>query len=69
MAHKLDISDIKDFINLTFSCQQATVITDFSDLEQIGKNHALALNNGAMVLAEYGKKSLLPVPCIHQGTG
>ena len=55
MAHKLDISDIQDFINLTFACQQATVITDFSDLEQIGKNHALALNGGAMVLAEYDK--------------
>ena len=55
MAHKLGISDIKDFINLTFSCQQTTVITDFSDLEQIGKNHALDLNGGAMVLAEYDK--------------
>ena len=55
MAYKLDISDIKDFINMTSSCQLATVITDFSDLEQIGKNHALALNGGAMVLAEYDK--------------
>ena len=55
MAHKLDISGIKDFINLTFGCQQATVITDFADLEQAGKDHALALNGGAMVLAEYDK--------------
>ena len=55
MAHKLNISGIKDFINLTFGCQQATVITDFADLEQAGKDHALALNGGAMVLAEYDK--------------
>lgn len=55
MAHRLDISDIKGFINLTFSCQQATVITDFSDLEQAGKDHALTLNGGAMPSAEYDK--------------
>lgn len=53
MAHKLGISGIKDFINLTFSCQQTTVITDFSDLEQIGKNHTLHTNGGAMASAEY----------------
>ncbi len=39
MAHKLDIAYIKDFINLTFCCQQTTVITDFSDLERIGCDH------------------------------
>ena len=32
MAEKLDMTDIRDFINLTFCCQQATVITDFSNL-------------------------------------
>ena len=53
MAHKLGISDVKDFVNLTFACQQATVITDFSDLEQIGKNHTLHTNGGAMASAEY----------------
>ena len=36
MASKLYLSDIKDFINLTFCCQQATVITDFSQLERAG---------------------------------
>ena len=53
MAHKLGISDVKDFVNLTFACQQATAITDFSDLEQIGKNHTLHTNGGAMASAEY----------------
>ena len=37
MACKLGVSNIKDFINLTFCCQQATVITDFSDLDAIGR--------------------------------
>ena len=35
MAHKLELAGIKDLINLTFYCQQATVITNFSDLEAI----------------------------------
>ncbi len=38
MASKLNLSSIRDFINLTFCCQRATVITDFSDLERIGKS-------------------------------
>ena len=53
MASTLCLSDIKDLINLTFCCQQATVITDFSDLEQIGKNHRLTLNGGTMPKGEY----------------
>ena len=44
---------IKDLINLTFCCQQATVITDFSDLEQIGKSHIMTLNGGAMPMDQY----------------
>lgn len=46
MAEKLDLTDIGDFINLTFCCQQATVITDFSDLEKVGKDHYMNLNGG-----------------------
>ena len=29
MAHKLELFELKDLINLTFCCQQATVITTF----------------------------------------
>lgn len=47
MAHKLEITDITDFINLTFCCQQATVITDFSDLEAVGRSHFLTINGGS----------------------
>lgn len=44
MAHKLEMTDITDFINLTFYCQQATVITDFSNLEAVGRSHFLNRN-------------------------
>ena len=46
VAHKLELFQLKDLINLTFCCQQATVITDFSDLEQVGREHFMVLNGG-----------------------
>ena len=45
-AVKFGSSGIKDLINLTFCCQQTTVVTDFSDLEQIGWNYYLTLHGG-----------------------
>ena len=45
-AVSYDYSDMADLINLTFSCQQVTVITDFSDLEQVGRDHYMVLNGG-----------------------
>ena len=47
MAHKLELFELKDLINLTFCCQQATVITDFSDLSAIGRNHYMNLHGGS----------------------
>lgn len=52
MAHKLGLSNIKDLINLTFCCQQATVITDFSDLGKIGREHYMDLNGGCASVQE-----------------
>ena len=46
MAHKLDLFELKGLINLTFCCQQATVITDFSDLAAVGRNHYMNLHGG-----------------------
>lgn len=46
MAHKLELTELKDLINLTFCCQQATVITDFSDLESVGREHYMNLHGG-----------------------
>ena len=53
MASVLSLSDIKDLINLTFCCQQATVITNFSDLDRVGKHHYLNLGNGSMPLEKF----------------
>ena len=46
MAHKLELFELKDLINLTFCCQQATVITDFTNLEAIGRDHYMNLYGG-----------------------
>ena len=43
-----DVFDAPEFINLTFCCQEVTVITDFNDLEQIGRAHMMALNGGML---------------------
>ena len=52
MAHKLELFELKDLINLTFCCQQATVITDFSDLAAVGRNHCMNLHGGSASVAE-----------------
>ena len=49
MAHKRDLFELKDLINLTFCCQQATVITDFSDLAAIGRDHCMNLHGGMVM--------------------
>ena len=46
MAHKLELFELKDLINLTFCCQQATVITDFTDLASVGCDHYMNLHRG-----------------------
>ena len=46
MADKLKLTDMKDLINLTFSCQQATIIADFSDLESIGRAYYMNTHGG-----------------------
>ena len=46
MAVKLGTFDMTDLINLTFCCQQATVITDFSDLDAVGRHHIMSINGG-----------------------
>ncbi len=52
MAHKLELSEIKDLINLTFCCQQTTVITDFSDLVAAGRDHYMNLHGGCATITE-----------------
>ena len=52
MAHKLELSELKDLINLTFCCQETTVITDFSDLAAVGRDHYMNLHGGCATVAE-----------------
>ena len=52
MASKLELFELKDLINLTFCCQQTTVITDFSDLEKIGRDHYMNLHGGCASVQE-----------------
>ena len=52
MAVRLGTFDMTDFINLTFCCQQATVITDFSDLAAIGRDHYMNLHGGSASVDE-----------------
>ena len=52
MAHKLEISELKDLINLTFCCQETTVITGFSDLAAVGRDHYMNLHGGCATVAE-----------------
>ena len=53
MAHKLELSELKDLINLTFCCQEATVITDFSDLAAVGRDHYMNLHGGCAAVTEF----------------
>ena len=52
MAHKLELFELKDLINLTFCCQQAKVITDFSDLAAVGRDHYMNLHGGSASVDE-----------------
>ena len=71
MAHKLELFELKDFINLTFCCQQATVITDFSDLAAVGRDHYMNLHGGSASVDELnaldGKKTARQL--IESGSG
>ena len=45
--------DMETLINLSFSCEQATVITDFSKLEEVGKSHYMTVHGGGVPVDEY----------------
>ena len=70
MAHKLELFELKDLINLTFCCQQATVITDFSDLAAVGRDHEQALDvvHAADVCHLQQLSDLFPTGIFFRGT-
>ena len=42
----------KRLINLTFCCQQATVITDFTNLKEVGRDHYMNIHGGCASMEE-----------------
>ena len=48
VASSQDIHTVQDFINLTFCCQKATIVQDFSDLKRIGEFCHMDRNGGTM---------------------
>ena len=52
MAEKLNLTSMKDLINLTFSCQDATVISDFSELAAVGRDHYMNIHGGCASMEE-----------------
>ena len=52
MAEKLQLTSMKDLINLTFCCQQATVITDFTNLKEVGRDHYMNIHGGCASMEE-----------------
>lgn len=46
------ITTVQDLINLTFCCQGVTVVQDFKDLKQIGRDHLMALGGGSVSAEE-----------------
>ena len=55
MAHKLELFELKDLMNLTVCCQQATVSTDFSDRAAVGRDHYMNLHGGSASVDELNK--------------
>ena len=53
MAAKLELTDIKDLINMSFCSEKATVITNFDDLENLGRRHYMTMCGGACSTEEY----------------
>lgn len=47
MASRLELHSVEELINLTFCCQEVTIVTDFKDLETLGRRHFLTMNGGA----------------------
>lgn len=53
MAYRMNLHDVRDFINLTLCCEKTTVITDFRDLNSVGKDLFLTLNGGSASTEEF----------------
>ncbi len=55
VAAKREITDIEDLINLSFCSERATVITNFDDLEIVGRRHYMTMQGGGCSTEDYAK--------------
>jgi hypothetical protein len=55
MAYRLGLCSTDELINLTFCCQEVTMVTDFNDHETLGRRHYLTLGHGASLDEMQGK--------------
>ena len=55
MTTTRDSWDMETLINLSFCCEQTTVITNFADLERVGKNHYMTIHGGSCPTEEYNQ--------------
>ena len=53
MAAKREITKIEDLINLSFCSERATVITNFDDLESLGRRHYMTIHGGVCSVEQY----------------
>lgn len=53
MTTTRDSWDMQSLINLSFACEQTTVITNFADLERVGRNHYMTMHGGCCPAEEY----------------
>ena len=53
MAAMREIKDIEDLINLSFCSERATVITNFDDLESLGRRHYMTIHGGVCSVEQY----------------
>ena len=49
VASKLGLHGVDELINFTFCCQEATIITDFTNLEKVGRRHFLTMGGGTFL--------------------
>lgn len=49
-SYVFQCKDIRSFINMTFCCQESSVISDFSKLEEAGKSHYLTVHEGVVAM-------------------
>ena len=61
LASKYDLTDMSDLINLCDCFQNATIVTDFSDMSRIGRSYTLAQNGGSMAVDDLEKINLVAV--------